>query len=300
MTAQTQQAFQRETAHYKRMVLQAKLTSRRAFCTENTAPFGIHHKLANGKLHAPTKFHLLHAMTEDESPTVNTLNAILDAVLLQDDMTEDTAEQQQQRTTATDTSIPDDKDITAQELIQILRCLPKKKAPGPDGVNYNIVKAVLSSNTEFFTSLLSRLYSTGTFPRCFKVGQAMFFLKKNRDPSNPDSAYRTTATSALNILAGLVPLHIIAEREAVLQQVKQLRQPATLYEDTYWPRDYEIPANPLEYHPAQQRVGVRINLKGRPDDMNRHNTRIFTDQKSKMDENVGCAYVMFQGQEQVA
>ncbi|KFM75857.1 hypothetical protein X975_25663, partial [Stegodyphus mimosarum] len=33
--------------------------------------------------------------------------------------------------------------------------------------------------------------------------------------------------------------------------------------------------------------------------MNRHTTRIFTD-GSKMDDNVGCAYVMFQGQEQVA
>ncbi|XP_035218788.1 uncharacterized protein LOC118192019 [Stegodyphus dumicola] len=116
---------------------------------------------------------------------------------------------------------------------------------------------------------------------------------------NITRAYRTTATSALNILAGLVPLHISAEREAVLQQVKQLRQPATLYEETYWPRDYEIPANPLEFHPAQQSVGVRINLKGRPEDMNRYNTRIFTD-GSKMDDNVGCAYVMFQGQEQVA
>ncbi|XP_035232055.1 uncharacterized protein LOC118203864 [Stegodyphus dumicola] len=136
---------------------------------------------------------------------------------------------------------------------------------------------------------------------------------------NITRAFRTTATNSLNDLAGLVPLHISTEREAVLQQIKQLNVPASFEDTTYWPSDYEVPAVILDKHPAEQWIGINVSIKEQSLETHRHNTYAYTDGSkmdrqpediqmfdtliftdgSKMDHNVGCAFVTFQGQEQV-
>ncbi|XP_035205969.1 uncharacterized protein LOC118181000 [Stegodyphus dumicola] len=119
---------------------------------------------------------------------------------------------------------------------------------------------------------------------------------------NITQAYRTTATSALNVLAGLVPLHISTEREAVFQQVKQLRTPATLEDIAYWPDDYEKSINILERHPATQGDNcdtVKVTLRQQIERMQMHTTYYYTD-GSKMDDNVGCALVAFRNHQEIS
>ncbi|XP_035211447.1 uncharacterized protein LOC118185665 [Stegodyphus dumicola] len=104
-------------------------------------------------------------------------------------------------------------------------------------------------------------------------------------------AYRTTSTNALNVLAGIVPLHLKALQEATIQKVKQLQRAAFLDEINYSPTDYETPLQHLELHPSQQGQGVNIYLK---EDKHPPATalKIFTD-GSKLDNSTGCALVVY-------
>ncbi|XP_035223489.1 uncharacterized protein LOC118196182 [Stegodyphus dumicola] len=103
-------------------------------------------------------------------------------------------------------------------------------------------------------------------------------------------AYRTTSSDAINVLAGLLPLHIRVEEEAARQIVLQLKRPVTFDEEYFNPEDYEAKCCPLKIHPAAKGTGISIitnpTTAHRPAQIT-----IFTD-GSKIDENVGSAYVV--------
>ncbi|GBM17615.1 hypothetical protein AVEN_80906-1 [Araneus ventricosus] len=68
-------------------------------------------------------------------------------------------------------------------------------------------------------------------------------------------AYRTTPTTALQSITGILPLYLRAEQEAVYVRVTRLRE----YEE-FIPEDFE-PKDPyLRQHPAKFDLDNRINL----------------------------------------
>ncbi|XP_035215681.1 uncharacterized protein LOC118189217 [Stegodyphus dumicola] len=109
---------------------------------------------------------------------------------------------------------------------------------------------------------------------------------------NITKAFKTTSTAALNVISGIMPLHISVEREAAQQLVIQLHKMATFGDVIYSPEDLERDYDLLDTHPAMQCIGVNVNLENNEPKTNRY-IELYTD-GSKLDENVGCAYAVIQ------
>ncbi|XP_035232511.1 uncharacterized protein LOC118204286 [Stegodyphus dumicola] len=101
-------------------------------------------------------------------------------------------------------------------------------------------------------------------------------------------AYRTTSTDALNVLAGLLPLHIRIEEEAARQTLKQLSQITQYKDEIYNPSDYEGSLINVQIHPAKKGIGVRILHQNATDPEVK--VCLYTD-GSKIDNGVGSAFV---------
>ncbi|KFM76920.1 Hypothetical protein in type-1 retrotransposable element R1DM, partial [Stegodyphus mimosarum] len=189
--------YQRERASYKRMILQAKKDSWQKFCTESRDTYGLHHLIATGKLFKPANMQLIPTADGDSNLTADTLKTILNTVFTTDDPLEDTIEQAITRNQAPTLDTKNDPPITIREILTVLHQLPQRKAPGPDGIDYRIIKQVIRANTSLFMALFNKLLDTGTFPSCFKIGQVVLFLKKHRDPAHPESYRPICLLSAL-------------------------------------------------------------------------------------------------------
>ncbi|XP_035230601.1 uncharacterized protein LOC118202526 [Stegodyphus dumicola] len=72
--------------------------------------------------------------------------------------------------------------------------------------------------------------------------------------------YRTTSTAALQVLAGLPPLDLQAERESLLARVLRLDENATLWNQNYYHTDYEKHKPVLLGHPADIDLSDSIQL----------------------------------------
>ncbi|XP_035207723.1 uncharacterized protein LOC118182485 [Stegodyphus dumicola] len=101
-------------------------------------------------------------------------------------------------------------------------------------------------------------------------------------------AYRTTSTDALNVLAGLLPLHIRIEEEAARQTLKQLSQITQYKDEIYNPSDNEGSLINVQIHPAKKGIGVRILHQNATDPEVK--VCLYTD-GSKIDNGVGSAFV---------
>ncbi|XP_035213759.1 uncharacterized protein LOC118187608 [Stegodyphus dumicola] len=69
--------FRKERALYKNNILAAKITSWRKFCTENSNPYGILHKLASSKIYQPAQIFMQPPNTINDNPVQNTATTIL-------------------------------------------------------------------------------------------------------------------------------------------------------------------------------------------------------------------------------
>ncbi|XP_035205094.1 uncharacterized protein LOC118180053 [Stegodyphus dumicola] len=72
--------------------------------------------------------------------------------------------------------------------------------------------------------------------------------------------YRTTSTAALQVLAGIPPLDLQAERESLLARVLRLDENATLWNQNYYHTDYEKHKPVLLGHPADIDLSDSIQL----------------------------------------
>ncbi|XP_035227494.1 uncharacterized protein LOC118199695, partial [Stegodyphus dumicola] len=101
-------AFRKERAAYKINLLKAKIASWRKFCTENSNPYGILHKLATSKVFKPDH---LYAETTNPPSTGNiaedTATTYLNAAFREDNPEDDTP---QQRLTRDCQNVPDTPD----------------------------------------------------------------------------------------------------------------------------------------------------------------------------------------------
>ncbi|XP_035216584.1 uncharacterized protein LOC118190010 [Stegodyphus dumicola] len=105
-------------------------------------------------------------------------------------------------------------------------------------------------------------------------------------------AYRTTATNAAQVLAGIIPLHIKALMESAYAQLIHLRRDATFGNTTYSPVQYEHRGDVLRTHPSIKGTGIRTV---KSNCLHRDTlTKIYTD-GSKHEHGVGSAFIHYDG-----
>ncbi|XP_035234184.1 uncharacterized protein LOC118206013, partial [Stegodyphus dumicola] len=105
-------------------------------------------------------------------------------------------------------------------------------------------------------------------------------------------AYRTTATAAATVLAGLIPLHIRAQMEAVIAKVTLLKQPAQYQNLHFSPEDFESNLQVAEVHPALFCKNVHAYTTMLEDNNDHSNAlKIYTD-GSQVNGTTGCSYTI--------
>ncbi|KAJ8975986.1 hypothetical protein NQ317_016232 [Molorchus minor] len=79
--------------------------------------------------------------------------------------------------------------FTEEELEQAVASLQGGKAPGPDGVPAEALKAIVRSHPDMLLHLYNSCLTEGVFPRIWKVQRLVLINKGKGDPASP-SAYR--------------------------------------------------------------------------------------------------------------
>ncbi|GBN26423.1 hypothetical protein AVEN_55743-1 [Araneus ventricosus] len=78
---------------------------------------------------------------------------------------------------------------------------------------------------------------------------------------NITGAYSTTPTVALQVIEGIIPLHIKAEQEAAYVRTARLRKTSNYNNINFNPNNYEDGATSTKFHPAIFQLEDRISLK---------------------------------------
>lgn len=79
--------------------------------------------------------------------------------------------------------------FTTAELVAVARCLPNGKAPGPDGIPNEILKAAVLMHPEYFAALFNSCIKSSYFPIDWKKARLVLLHKPGRPLDNP-TAYR--------------------------------------------------------------------------------------------------------------
>lgn len=75
------------------------------------------------------------------------------------------------------------------EIVSAAKGLPNRKAPGPDGISNELVKAAVLSNPKRFHTTFNKCLTEGSFPAPWKIGK-LVLLRKLGKPLDSPSAYR--------------------------------------------------------------------------------------------------------------
>ncbi|XP_035230092.1 uncharacterized protein LOC118202041 [Stegodyphus dumicola] len=105
-------------------------------------------------------------------------------------------------------------------------------------------------------------------------------------------AYITTSTDAINVLAGLLPLHIRTEEEAARQMLIQLHKPIAFAEENFTSEEYETKLTSDSIHPADYGVGIRLHVP--PTEYRSPSSIVIYTDGSKIEGNVGSAFAVLQ------
>ncbi|XP_035226076.1 uncharacterized protein LOC118198491 [Stegodyphus dumicola] len=160
------------------------------------------------------------------------------------------------------------------------------------GINSHIQKALYLTVVEKMVSYGAAIWAfpmQGRKIRHLSALQRPFLLSITR-------AFRTTSTDALNILAGVLPLHLRIEEEAVTQQVHQLRLSLTYDYVTFSQEQFENKTSQLHIHPAIKGIGIHLTKNPAYVAPSGY-ISIYTD-GSRIDEKVGSAFVVLSEQQQ--
>ncbi|GBL72676.1 hypothetical protein AVEN_127923-1 [Araneus ventricosus] len=103
--------------------------------------------------------------------------------------------------------------------------------------------------------------------------------------------YRTTPTSALQDITGIMPLHLKAQQEAIFVNVTCLRKEIEFEGLSYQPRDYEEKIKSLTIHLSLFNI---INQISTTEPYKEDNRLMFFTDGSKTEIGTGCSYCAFE------
>lgn len=86
-------------------------------------------------------------------------------------------------------SVWDEEEITTNEITRAIEETKLRKAPGPDGIPFEVVRELFYVNKCWFKEIFDVCYRAGVFPRTWKKARVVLIPKKGKDPT-ACNAYR--------------------------------------------------------------------------------------------------------------
>lgn len=180
-------ALKKERAKYKIHIKSEKLKSWQNFCTTTTNKFGQAFKIATNK--NLKNHHFIHTTLENNKP-YETKSEVFEQLInyhfpipaeQQGKLPDPGLGEEPQQNTPPP--------FTLKEIKTVLNEQHNLKAPGFDKQDAFILKNINKHFKHFIRDILNKCLTLNYFPTAWKIAQVVFFVKNNKDPTQP-SSYR--------------------------------------------------------------------------------------------------------------
>ncbi|GBN11689.1 Putative protein in type-1 retrotransposable element R1DM [Araneus ventricosus] len=143
---------------------------------------------------APNKAHFqLNSVRKEDGSLTSTIEEALTELLryhFPDDVSQDSPAQADiRRNSRVPPNTSDDSPFSQLEVETAVGEIKSKKAPGPDGLYGDVVKAAFAMNPKFLVDLFNCCLERGYFPKRWRTAQLVLFNKPKKDDTDP-SAFR--------------------------------------------------------------------------------------------------------------
>lgn len=81
-------------------------------------------------------------------------------------------------------------EVTHEEIVNFLRRMKGRKAPGFNGLTGTMVKKIFSMVPEFIVAILNKCFLDGVFPEQWKTAKAIILLKSPDKPKTQPRSYK--------------------------------------------------------------------------------------------------------------
>lgn len=168
--------YKSERAKYKKMILDSKRTSWLNFCQKAKDPYGKIKKVAFQDFYCQQ----IYALANSSALTITQKNYFKDLT----------------RTIFGPSSMPppshytpsdSEPAFTENELRLAIYSFHKHKAPGRDNIDHIITRKIFTDQPHLLLTMYNSLLRINYFPREWKVGELVYFLKGNKDPTQATS-----------------------------------------------------------------------------------------------------------------
>jgi len=102
--------------------------------------------------------------------------------------------------------------FNADVVGQILKKMPRGKAPGPDGIPNEALIALPKNIIEFLTKLYQAILNTGYTPKLWRTSKVIFIPKVGKDDYSNPKAYRPISLTCglLKVMEKIIKKHLIS------------------------------------------------------------------------------------------
>lgn len=170
------QKYKKERALYQKAILKAKKDAWIRFCRTETNPFGKTKKLAFDKFQDKT-FKYIPPSNQLQPPTRSEALYNLTEEIFGPSLTQPITQQ-----IPINDQIQDQPLFTIKELRQAIFTFNKNKAPGPDEIDHNMIRAIFQKHHQLLLKMYNCLLKLNYFPAAWKEGELVYFLKEGKPP----------------------------------------------------------------------------------------------------------------------
>lgn len=170
--------YKKERAIYRRKIQEAKKEAWSTFCKNTKNPYGKLKKVAFEDFYNQESYAL-----SSSKATIQTKQNLFK------ELTTNIFGKSEKPTPSNYIPDPSVPDLTTQELTTALMSFNKNKAPGIDEIDHIILRNLLKSQQHLLLKMYNSLLHLNYFPEPWKIGEAVYFLKKGKPPEET-SSYR--------------------------------------------------------------------------------------------------------------
>lgn len=175
-TENDHQKYKRERASYKKMILNAKRKAWQDFCQKTREPYGKTRKIAFQDFYRSETYALADTSLKEQSKQefYRELTEKIFGPSVESDEVH----------VVPDTSAPP---FIYQELKVAIFSFNKDKAPGIDNIDHRILRNIFKNHHRLLLQMYNSLLYLNYFPKAWKIGELVYFLKPGKPPDDPGS-----------------------------------------------------------------------------------------------------------------